>query len=158
MREIEDRLRVTLREQPAPQLPSRDVFDRQVRQRIAARRRSRRLAVTATVMAIAIVGAGVVAALRRVDQDASLIDTQSPSVTVAVDGTEHTVTPTIAMIEVVGLDYRDAQRRVQPLHGRVLLALDADSAANEGTVTATTPAAGQAPPQGGALTIDVASP
>lgn len=140
--DTETELRAVFARQIA-QLPSQVDFDNKVRKRIRARQRAHRIKVLATsAPGVILVVAGAVVVTRAGDSS-NIVQTQAPATSSTAAASTTTVrNVATAMIDVVGIDYRDAQQRLSPLNARVLLALD-DTHTDEGTVTRTTPTAGE---------------
>lgn len=120
-----------------------DGFDALVRSRIASRRRRARIAIAAAaVLVIAAAGAIVPRVFDGRHRNALVVTDGGPNASRVAD--------------VFGLDYREAQQRLQSLDARVLLSLDAGTGRPEGSVTRTAPAAGQFVAPGADLVIYVA--
>ena len=151
--DTEDELRDVFARQIA-QLPIQDDIENKIRRRIRARRRAHQIKVLATSVlgAILAVAGGVVVA--RGGENSNIVQTKAPAPASSASASATTVRDTaVAMIDVVGIGYRDAQQRLAPLNARVLFALD-DTRNDEGTVTRTAPAAGE--PMDGEIIVWVA--
>ena len=140
----------------AAQLPIQRDFEHKVGQRIRARRlahRAKVLTVSGFAAMLAVAGGVVVA---RQGTSSNIIQTEAPASSTVTSATSTTTTANIVlttMIDVVGTDYRDAQQRLAASNARVLLALE-EAQSDEGTVTRTTPAAGE--PIRGEIIVHVA--